>query len=73
MISETLHSYKMPNHTNTALITLILKPYKDPTQCSSHHSLTLINTDVKIISKSLALRLESVISSLVHMDQTGFI
>ena len=55
------------------LITLILKPNKDPTPCSSYRPLYLINTDVTIISKSLALRLESVISSLVHPDQTGFI
>lgn len=52
MISETLHNSKIPHHMNTALITLILKPNKNPTQCSSYRPITLINTDVKIISKA---------------------
>jgi len=59
---------------NTALISVLLKPNKDPTLCTSYRPISLINTDMKIISKTLASRLETVISSLIHFQiQTGFI
>lgn len=63
----------IPQYMNTALITVLLKPNKDPSLCSSYHPLSLINTDMKIISKALATRLESVMPTLIHQDQTGFI
>lgn len=43
----------------TTLIYLLLKPNKASTQCSSYRLLNLINTDIKIISKVLSLRLEA--------------
>lgn len=46
---------------------------KEPTHCSYYVPILSINTDLKICSKALALRLEFVISSLVHLDQTGFV
>lgn len=56
---------------NTALISVLLKTNKDPSHCSSYRPISLMNTDIKIISKALATRI--VISSLIHPDQTGFI
>ena len=35
--------------------------------------ITLLNTDYKIASKAIVKRLETVLSNLVHTDQTGFI
>ena len=61
------------SHMNTASIKLLLKPDKDPTLPSSYRPLSLINTDIKIISKALASRLENIIPSIIHIDQTGFI
>lgn len=58
---------------NSALISLLLKPNKDPTLCSSYCPLLLINTDIKMISKALSMRLEKAIHILIHPDQTGFI
>lgn len=58
---------------NTAIITLILKPNKDPTYPSSYRPLSLINTDLKIITKTLATRIETVMPTIIHPDQTGFI
>lgn len=54
-------------------MTLLLKPNKDPMHPSSYRPFSLINTDLKIITKALATRIESVIPTLIHYDQTGFI
>lgn len=58
---------------NTAAITLILKPNKDPTLPSSYRPISLLNVDLKIITKTLAHRLDNIIPSLIHPDQTGFV
>lgn len=56
-----------PAHINTLL------PMTDKDLTSSYRPLSLTNYDLKIISKTPANRLETVISSLTHSDQTGFI
>ena len=63
----------IPTHMNTANMSLILKPNKDPTQPSSYRPISLINTDLKIITKALATRMETATSILIHPDQAGFI
>ena len=73
LIAEIKTTSTIPTHMNTALITVLPKPNKDPTLPSSYRPLSLINTDLKIITKTLAIRMESVISSLIHPDLTGFI
>ena len=35
--------------------------------------LTLLNVDYKILAKVIGKRIESILSSLIHSDQTGFI
>lgn len=57
---------------NTATICLLLKQNKDPTSPASYRPLSLINADTKIISKTLALRIEKVTPHIIHPDQTGF-
>ncbi len=63
----------IPTHMNTAAMTLLLKPNKDPSHPASYRPLSLINTDLKIITKTLATRIEAVTPLLIHPDQTGFI
>ena len=46
-------------HMNTAIMTLLLKPKKDPTHPSSYRPISLINTDLKMITKARATRIES--------------
>lgn len=58
---------------NIADIKLLLKPDKDPTLPSSYRPLSLINTNIKIISKALASRSETIFPSIIHNNQTGFI
>lgn len=73
MINELHTTNRIPPTMNTALITLLLKPHKDPTHLSSYRPLSLINTDIKIINKVLTNTIEKVIPSIIHPDQTGFI
>lgn len=63
----------IPCDLNTAAITVLLKPCRDPTVTCSYWSLSLMNTDMKIITKAVTIRIEKVISSIIHLDQTGFI
>lgn len=35
-------------HTNTAVISLLLKKEKDPESCSSYHPLSLLGSDMKL-------------------------
>lgn len=63
---------KIPSHMNTSLISVLLKPNRDPMQPFSYR-LSLISTDLKIITTALAIRLETVTSTSIHPDQTGFI
>ncbi len=55
------------------MITLILKPGKVPTECGSYRSISLLNTDGKIIAKVLAMRLERVLPAIIHDDKNGFV
>lgn len=56
-----------------SLITLILKPNKSPTNCTSYRPISLLNTDAKIIAKVLAKRLEPVLPMVINPDQNGFV
>ncbi len=56
-----------------ARISLIFKKDKDPSECKSYLPISLIQVDVKILSKTLANRLSKVMTDLIHVDQVGFI
>lgn len=66
MPDEIKNNQFIPYHVNTALIS-------DPIHCSSYRAISLINTDVTIISKALTTRIESVISSPIHPDRTDIL
>lgn len=63
----------LPKSMRDALIVLISKPHKDHDLCESYRPISLINVDAKILAKLLAKRLNKVIASVIHPDQTGFI
>uniref|UniRef100_A0A3Q2ZER1 Reverse transcriptase domain-containing protein n=1 Tax=Kryptolebias marmoratus TaxID=37003 RepID=A0A3Q2ZER1_KRYMA len=73
MLCESKEKGRLPTHMNLANISLLLKPGKDPLLPSSYRPISLINVDVKIISKVLSKRLEKIIPLIIHPDQTGFI
>ncbi|KAM4034650.1 uncharacterized protein ACNLHF_021315 [Anomaloglossus baeobatrachus] len=64
---------RLPDSFYEATIVLLLKPDKDPLDCGSYRPVSLLNSDYKILTKILATRLNKVISTIIHRDQSGFI
>lgn len=54
------------------LITLIPKKEKDLQWLDNWRPITLLNTDYKILSKTLALRMKNKLPFLINEDQSGF-
>uniref|UniRef100_A0A8C5MTU0 Reverse transcriptase domain-containing protein n=1 Tax=Leptobrachium leishanense TaxID=445787 RepID=A0A8C5MTU0_9ANUR len=60
-------------HSLMATISLIPKPGKDHTCCSNYRPISLLNSDMKILARILANRLQRFLPQLVDPDQVGFI
>ncbi|CAJ1062856.1 LINE-1 reverse transcriptase -like protein [Xyrichtys novacula] len=73
MYTDSLGKGLLPQTLTEASISLILKPDKDPLNCGSYRPISLLNADYKILAKILASRMETVISDMISVDQTGFI
>lgn len=63
----------LPPTLTQATITVLHKKGKDETEVGSYRPISLLNIDGKIYAKILANRLNPLMTSLVHTDQTGFI
>ena len=55
------------------LISLIPKKQKNPEFLKNWRPISLLNTDYKIATKAIAVRLEKVLPSIIHPSQTGYI
>lgn len=55
----------------TANIVIIPKPNKDPHTWVNYRPISLINIDLKILTKILANRLNSFLTRLIKKDQTA--
>uniref|UniRef100_A0A8C4S006 Reverse transcriptase domain-containing protein n=1 Tax=Erpetoichthys calabaricus TaxID=27687 RepID=A0A8C4S006_ERPCA len=71
--TEARDNQILPQTFRQALITVFPKQNKDLLQCASYRPISLLNNDVKILSKILARRMEKVLPSVISQDQTGFI
>ena len=60
----------LPVSSKTSYITLICKDFKNASDVKNWRPISLLNVDVKIISKLLCTRLGKVIGEIVHLDQT---
>lgn len=52
---------------------MIPKPNTDNSLWSNFRPISLLNLDIKILAKIMALRLNPIIGELIHKDQAGFI
>ncbi len=73
MLQETKENGRIPPKYDSANISLLLKPGKDPVLPTSYRPISLINVDTKIICKAISKRIEKITPLIIHYDQTGFI
>lgn len=73
MYNESFGSGTLPQTLREASISLILKKNNDSSYCESYRPISLLNVDVKILAKVLALRLEPILSQIISPGHTGFI
>lgn len=72
VFNYSFKSGQLPITMKRANIILLLKPGKDPVDPSSYRPISLLQSDVKILAKVLAMRVNKVILSIIHPDQAGF-
>ena len=73
-ILQSVDHGELPFSLKSGVITLIHKGKDlDRNNLSNYRPITLTNTDYKIFTKALALRLQKVITSVVNEDQVGFV
>lgn len=71
--NESLEKGSLPATFYQASICLLQKKGKDPLEPASYRPVSLLNVDNKILAKIMATRLEKVLPTIIHEDQTGFI
>ena len=64
---------ELSNSQKQAIITLIEKKDKDKRKISNWRPISLINVDVKIGSKAIALRLQTVLPRIIHQNQHAYV
>lgn len=72
MFKAAVDKGALTKHTNSAIISLLLKKGKDPSICSNYCPLSLIAFEIKLANR-LSNRLDHLIVTLIHSDQTGFV
>lgn len=73
MYGSAYEQRMLPPTLREAMLIALLKPNKAADDCESYRPLSLLNTDTKILAKTLAGRLGKIMPFLILPDQTGFI
>lgn len=66
-------SGRLTTEQRRGIINLIPKKDADRSNLSNWRPITLLNTDYKIFTKALALRVQSCVKEVISPDQTGFL
>ncbi|KAJ1188315.1 hypothetical protein NDU88_005076 [Pleurodeles waltl] len=62
----------LPMDMRMTTIAVIPKKGKNPETCSSYWPISLLNAEVKVLAQVVANRLRNVITTVIHLDQAGF-
>ena len=68
---QKVKSAALPKYKNTSITTLIYKEKGETYLLINYRPVSLINVDVKILTKILALRLKYVLPTVIHQTQTS--
>lgn len=71
--SSAIDMGQLPPSMTESIITLILKKGKVPLECGSYRPISLLCCDEKLFTKVCAIRINNVITSIIHPDQVGFV
>ena len=72
-INSAYESGKLSFDQRRGIITLIPKKGKKRILLKNWRPISLLNTDYKILTKCLAIRLHGVLPSIINIDQSGFL
>ena len=76
MVSSFNHAFRsgtLSISQRRGIISLIPKKNKDKTLLDNLRPISLLNVDYKILTKTLAQRLEKVLPTVINPDQTGYV
>lgn len=71
--NSILEEYSFRTESLLASISMIPKPHTDDTSWSNYRPISILNIDIKLLAKILSDRLNPIIGTVIHKDQTGFI
>ena len=72
VLTEAHSRHRLPHTTKQGIIKVLYKK-GDPREVRNYRPLTMLNTDYKILTKLLALRIAGVLDSIVSAPQLGFV
>ena len=72
-INAAFESGKLSFDQRRGIITLIPKRGKKRILLKNWRPISLLNTDYKILTKCLAIRLHTILPTIINVDQTGFL
>ena len=69
----SFHNGSLTNDQRRGVLNLIPKANKDLRFLRNWRPVSILNTDYKILTKALAIRLQEVLPNLIHTDQVGYL